>query len=538
VLRFRVDTRVVNHRAAGEAFAAREWRRAFDLYSGAADLDGEDLDRYAQCAMLLNRMDEYFAIRERAYRELLARGDRVGAALAAFWSGMQHMVDGEVAAGGGWLERAARLVEPDNTDSVPRACLGLSAAFAVAVGGDPERAAALTGEVVADGRRLGSGELVGLALHQQGLLLIEAGRTDEGLAKLDEAMLEVASGSMTPMATGIVYCGAITGCCTAYELRRMHEWTAAMTRWCDSQPQLLQFTGECRVRRAELKQLRGAWSDAIAELMPRTAIADGGDYWDGVAAYLRGNLDRLQGRFDAAEEWFAEASRLGVDPQPGLALLRLARGSVQAAAAMSRRCLAERQDDFKRVEVLAAATQILLAAGEQEQAAEAVEELTAVAARRRSPVVEGAEEQARAAVDLAAGRHDQALAHARSALRRWVEVPAPYHEAQTRILLAGACRALGDAESANREEALARQRFTDLGAVPDSARLAGPDSVLTRRELEVLALLATGATNRAIADRLVLSERTVDRHVSNIFTKLGVATRAAATAYAFERELV
>lgn len=528
----------MSHGAAGEAFAAREWRRAFDLYSGAADLDGEGLDRYAQCAMLLNRMDDYFAIRERAYEELLARGDLVGAALAAFWSGMQHMVDGEVAAGGGWLARAARLVEEDGTDSVPAACLGLSAAFAVAVGGDPERAAALTGEVVADGLRLGSRELVGIALHQQGLLLIEAGRTDEGLAKLDEAMLEVASGSMSPMATGIVYCGAIAGCWTAYELRRVHEWTAAMTRWCDSQPQLLQFTGECRVRRAELNQLHGAWTDAIAELVPRNAAADSGDYWDGVAAYLRGNLDRLQGRFDSAEDCFAEASRLGVDPQPGLALLRLARGNVQAAAAMSRRCLAEGQDDAKRVEVLAAATEILLAAGETERAGEAAEELAAVSARRRSPVVEAAEAQARAAVDLAAGRHDRALAHARSALRRWVEVPAPYQEAQTRILLAGACRALGDSESGGREEALARQRFTELGAAPDLARLSGTEGVLSTRELEVLALLATGATNRAIAGKLVLSERTVDRHVSNIFTKLGVSTRAAATACAFERGLV
>jgi len=205
---------------------------------------------------------------------------------------------------------------------------------------------------------------------------------------------------------------------------------------------------------------------------------------------------------------------------------------------MSRRCLAESQDDVKRVEVLAAATEILLAAGDNERAGEAADELAVVSARRRSPVVGAAEAQARAAVNLAAGRHDKALALARSALRRWVEVPAPYQEAQTRILLAGACRALGDSESGGREEALARQRFTELGAAPDLARLAGTDRVLSPRELEVLALLATGATNRAIAEKLVLSERTVDRHVSNIFTKLGISTRAAATAYAFEREIV
>ena len=226
--------------------------------------------------MLLNRMDDYFAIRERAYEQLLGAGRSRRRRAGGVLVGDAAHGRGRGGRGGGWLARAARLVEEDGTDSVPAACLGLSAAFAVAVAGDLERAAALTGEVVADGLRLGSRELVGVALHQQGLQLIEAGRTDEGLAKLDEAMLELASGSLSPMATGIVYCGAIAGCWTAYELRRVHEWTAAMTRWCDSQPQLLQFTGECRVRRAELKQLHGAWTDAIAELVPRNAAADAG----------------------------------------------------------------------------------------------------------------------------------------------------------------------------------------------------------------------------------------------------------------------
>ncbi len=248
---------------ARRAYDARAWARAFELFAAADRLDGEDLDRYAVAAMLLGRLEEYYAIRERAYEQALAQGDLLGAAAAALWSGMQRMVAGDVVIGGGWLARAARLVEEDGTDSLPAAFLRMSQAFAA---GDVESAVAISAEAVAAGRRLGSKDLVGLALHQEGLLLLEAGRSAEGLAKLDEAMVELTSGSLSPMVTGIVYCGAISGCWSVYELRRAEEWTAAMTRWCEAQPELANFNGECKVRRAELKQLRGAWTDARADL--------------------------------------------------------------------------------------------------------------------------------------------------------------------------------------------------------------------------------------------------------------------------------
>lgn len=518
---------------ARSAYDARAWARACELYAGEP-LDRDDLDRYAAATMLVGRMEEYFALRERAYDQLLAQGDLLGAAAAALWTGMQRTFAGDVAIGGGWLARAARLVEEDGTDSVPAGFLKLPQALAA---GDVDQAVALTREAVAAGRRHGSRDLVGLALHQEGLLLLESGRAADGLAKLDEAMVELSSGGLSPMVTGIVYCGAISGCWKVYEMRRAEQWTAAMTRWCEAQPELGNFTGECKVRRAELKQLRGDWTDARADL--DLVGGDEVDRWAaGAAAYVRGNLDRLQGRFEAAEECFAEARRLGYDPQPALALLRLAQGSVQAAAAMVRRCVAESHDDARRVEVLVAAAEILPAAGDPAQASAAVAELGNLAARCRTTIVAALTDQAQATVRLAEGPPDAVLAPARTALRRWVELRAPYQEARTRLLIAAACRALGDGESADRETVAAAAIFQRLGAVPDLARTQGTDELLSPREVEVLRLVATGATNRAIAADLVLSERTVDRHVSNILTKLGVSSRAAATAYAFERKLV
>ena len=441
-----------------------------------------------------------------------------------------------MATGAGWLARAARAVEEDGTDSVPAGFLRIGKAFEAMGAGDIDRAVSLTQEAVVVGRRLGSVDLVGLALHQEGLLLLDGGRTPEGLARLDEAMVEVSTGRLSPMVTGIVYCGAISGCWTVYELGRAEQWTAGMTRWCEAQPELGNFTGECKVRRAELKQLQGAWRDARADLA--LVSPEDVDPWAaGWASYVRGNIDRLQGRFAAAEEEFTDAGRLGCDPQPGLALLRLGRGSVQAAAAMVRRCLAESQEDAKRVEVLVAAVEILLAAGDQEHAASAADELGRLAEAHRTPVVDAFAAQTRAMVDLDEGRPDAAVTAARKALRPWLAMRAPYEEARTRVLIANACRALGDDESADREADAARVLFRKLGAVPDIARGQEREEVLSPREVEVLRLVATGATNRAIAAELVLSERTVDRHVSNILAKLGVSSRASATAYAVERKL-
>ena len=293
---------------------------------------------------------------------------------------------GDVAEGGGWVARAARIVAEDGTDSMAAAFLNVAGAFEAAGGGDLEGAARIAGECVEAARRHGSAQYAALSLHQQGLFLLAAGRTDAGLACLDEAMLGVASGECSAMVEGIIYCGVIEGCWSIYELTRAQQWTAAMSRWVAAQPDLGNFTGECKVRRAELEQFNGRWPEALDEL-DAVGSAEPDAWAVGRAASVRGNLDRLLGRFDSAEEQFALASHLGEDPQPGLALLRLARGSVQAAAAMVRRSLAETHQTGRRIQVLAAATEILLAVGEPEAAEADGRRARELAAVNRSPVV-------------------------------------------------------------------------------------------------------------------------------------------------------
>lgn len=525
---------------ARTAYDERAWQTAYDAFAGVESegtLAADDYDRFAVTAHLLARLPDYFAIRERAYRHLLDSGDRLAAAEAAMWLGTQKLVMGEVAEGSAWIARAARIVAEDGTDSMAAGFLHVAGAFEAAGSGDLEGAARIAGEAVAAAGRHGSTQYAALSMHQQGLFLLAAGRTEAGLACLDEAMLGVASGECSAMVEGIIYCGVIEGCWSIYELTRAQQWTAAMTRWVDAQPDLGNFTGECKVRRAELKQLTGSWPEALDEL--EAVSPTDPDAWAvGRAAAVRGNLHRLLGRFDEAEQHFALASQGGEDPQPGLALLRLAQGSAQAAAAMARRSLAETHQPGRRIQVLAAATEILLAVGETDAAAGTAGELRDLGAGNRSPVVVALGQHALASVCLARGAPAEALPLLREALGTWIRASARYDEARTRVLLAHACRALDDRESADRELDRARSHFEALGATPDLDRLAGSDSVLSPRELEVLRLVATGATNRAIAETLVVSERTVDRHVSNIFAKIGVATRAAATAYAFDRELV
>jgi DNA-binding NarL/FixJ family response regulator len=524
---------------ARSSYDARSWKRAYSCFAEAeqlAVLDSADLDRFAVAAMMLGRLDDYFAIRERCFRQQEDAGDLRGAAETALWIGMQRLAQGEVGPGSGWLARAARIVQELGGDPVGEGYLTLSRTFEARVRGDFDSAIAFASAAVDAGRRTGERDLVGLALHQLGLILLAAGRREDGLRTLDEAMVSLAFDELSPIVTGIIYCGVIAGCWSVFDLPRAHQWTAAMSQWCDSQQDLGSFNGECKVRRAELKQLEGFWAAALDELAGvRTSDVD---VWAaGAAAYVRGNIDRLQGRSESAEEQFHDAARLGYEPQPGLALLRLANGSTQAAAAMVRRALAETPDPGRRSELLCAAVEIRLSLGETTHAREAAQELSELA--RGSEPVQAMAARAGALVDLAEGNAEQALSPLRAALGIWVQMKAPYEEARVRVALAEACRLLGDRESAEREMTTARSLFEDLGAEPDLSQLAGRRSgPLSAREVEVLRMLATGATNKAIAASLVLSERTVDRHVSNIFTKLGVSSRTAATAYAHEHNVL
>jgi DNA-binding CsgD family transcriptional regulator/predicted negative regulator of RcsB-dependent stress response len=482
--------------------------------------------------------EDHLAALERAHQGYVAAGTPLKAASCAFWIGMRLFMGGEIGRGGGWLARAHRLVEQDGGDCPERGYLMMPELYRLQASGDMDGALARAAAAAEVGRRFGDADLVALATHAHGLFLIDLGHVAEGLAMLDEAMLTVTSGELSPMPTGIVYCGAIGGCRVAFEPRRAQEWTNALHDWCERQPDMLAFTGDCFVHRGELMELHGAWADALSELDRAAARATraGNTRVVAQAAYRRGEILRHQGELEAAERAYREAARGGCEPQPGLALLRLAQGDAAAACATIRRVLDETSDPPRRAELLASCVEIMLGAADLEAARGACIDLETIANQRTSDQLAAIVAHTRGAVELADGDARAALPHLRRALTAWSDLAAPYEEARVRLLVADACRALGDEDSAALDTEAAREALAALGAA--EARPVNDAHGLTRRELEVLRLVAEGRTNKAIADVLVLSERTVDRHVSNILAKLRVSSRAAATAYAYEHALL
>ena len=515
------------------------WQAVYDGVASREEPDLDDLLQLATACYMLGRDEEHTSAMERAHLACLEAGDRTRAARCAFWAGMPLMLRGEVARGAGWLARGQRLVEEAGGDCVERGYLMLPRVFQHEAAGDYVGAAAVASAAVAIAQRCDDRDLLALALHAQGQMLVEAGEVAEGLRLLDEAMIGVTSGEASPIVCGVVYCGVILGCQAAFEPRRAQQWTAALSQWCEEQPDMVAFSGRCRVHRAEIRLLEGHWDAALEEAQDAQRRAAIGGYGTSMAeaAYVQGEVHRLRGAVDAAETAYREASRLGREPQPGLALLRLAQGKTGAAATSIRRTLGETTDHFKRKRLLPAAVEVLVAAGDLAAAQAAAEELGQLAAAAGEIGTLGAiAAQARGTIALATTDAAAALPLLRRAAHVWQALEAPYEAARVRALLAEALRVAGDEDAAALEAEAARDSFAALGVVAPATLRRGRGE-LTAREVEVLRLVAAGETNKSIAARLVLSERTVDRHVANIFAKLGVSSRAAATARAYERGL-
>jgi ATP/maltotriose-dependent transcriptional regulator MalT len=466
---------------------------------------------------------------------------------AAFWLAMRLLYLGEHGRAGGWLGRAKRLLERDGRDCVERGYLLLPEARRQLASREYEAAYATSSEAAGIGERYADKDLTAFARNLQGQVTLRQGRVKEGLALLDEAMVAVTTGEVSPLLTGIIYCSVIQSCQQVYALSRCREWTQALAAWCERQPDV-SFTGLCLVHRSEVLQFNGSWPDAVAEA--DRAAARLSRETDRVAAgeafYQQAELLRLRGAFAAAELAYKRANECGREPQPGLALMRLAEGRPAVAAAQIRRVVGTASDRLERTRLLPAHVEILLAAGEIEEAAAASQELQETAAVFDTEILNAMAAHARGAVDLAKGDARAALEPLRRSLDAWQRVGAPYLAARLRVLVGQACRALDDGEGAALELDAARAVFEELGAVPDLARIdasavrtaAGRPHGITARELQVLRLVAAGKTNRSIAGELRLSEKTIDRHVSNIFLKLDVPSRAAATAFAYEHKLV
>jgi DNA-binding NarL/FixJ family response regulator len=530
---------------ARAAHARAAWADAFEAF-GLADaqspLPVDDLYRYADAAGLVGRDDDLLRLLERLWHAHSDAGDRPRAARAAFWLGMRLFALGEPGRGAGWLARAGGMLE-GTQECVEHGYLMLPVAQRHLFQGELSAARDVSARAAETGVRFADRDLVIFARQMQGRALTRMGSLDEGLAFLDEALVAATTGELSPLVTGLVYCSAIATCNQAYVVERAREWTTALAHWCDEQPQLVTFTSSCRMHRSEVLLTLGAWDEALDEtnrVIARQNVR-GDDQAVAEAFYHQGEIHRLRGELQDAEAAYQSASRLGREPQPGHALLRHAQGHDEAAVNAIRRVLISTPDRLPRARMLPAAIEILLATGESDEARHLAEELEQTAQIHPTQLLTAMAAAARGSVLLAEGRAQEALAPLREAFDRWHQLGAAYAESRVRVEIAKACRAVGDDDGAALELDAARSVFERLRAAPDLARLAVPRRAshsLTARELEVLRLVATGKTNKEIARALFVSERTVDRHVSNIFAKVHVQSRAGATAFAYEHDLL
>jgi DNA-binding CsgD family transcriptional regulator len=533
-----------------ESFQKHAWSSAFSQLSAAdreSPLEPEDLVLLAQAALLTGRENDGIDLLTRVHQAFMNCENVQSAARYAFWLGFTLLDSGESATASGWLSRASRLLD-GQPDCVEKGYLLLPTGYRAFHTGDAETTRATMAEAAEIGKRFGDKDLSTLGLQGQGRALIRQGEITRGLALLDEAMVAVMAGDVSPLSSGAVYCSVLDACGEIFDLQRAQEWTTALEKWCASQPDLVPYRGHCLVRRAELLQLRGAWPDALewAERANEWLTRPSAKTVRGEALYQMGEIHRLRGKFAEADEVYQQASQCCLVLGPGLAQLRLAQGHVQAARTAIHQLLGVVQAPGPRARVLDAYVEIALSDNDVVAAREGAKELAEIATRQDVAFLRALSGRALGAVLLAEGDARGALAALRQSWSIWLQLETPYEAARVQVLIALACQHLGEAGHARQELTAARQRFKTLGAAADVSRVdlllvkdmtksAGP---LSARELQVLKLVASGITNRAIADRLNISEKTVARHLSNIFTKLDLTSRTAVTAYAYDHNLI
>jgi tetratricopeptide (TPR) repeat protein len=459
-----------------DAYRRRAWREAHAQLSaadGQLPLEPEDLQRLAITCSMLGRNADTPAYMARAYQGFVFRREPELAARAAFWLVLELEERGQVAEAGGWIGRVRRLLGDMRPDCAEQGFVLFPEAMQAVGEGDYEKAREVLERVAAIGDRFGDPDLVALTRHGLGRVLIRAGKVKEGLALLDEAMVAVTTDEVTPLVVGGVYCSVVAGCQEVFDWHRAQEWTAAMSRWCAPQPDLVLFRGQCLLRRSEVLQLRGDWDGALEEIRRAlTRLQDPPNQVGlGNAYYQLGELHRLRGSVGEAEEAYRLASQHGRRVQPGLALLRLAQGDAGAALGSLMRALEESPERRYRPMLLAACVEAGIGAGELGAARAAAEELAGIAAEDAVPYLRALSGRAMGAVRLADGDARGALAELRESDRIWRELEAPYEAARTRVLVGRACGEVGDGAEAEMSLAGAAEVFEQLEAGRDLAQV-------------------------------------------------------------------
>ncbi len=536
------------------AFAARKWKAAFEHLSracGEGRLEPAELERLGHAAYLIGEHERAAVSWTLAHNGFAERGEPARAGRVGFWLSLTLLLDGKVAQSSGWLARTERLLGETAPACPERGLIQLLHGLFSMGKGDGAEAGRCFDQAVSTARAFADPDVMAMGVLGRGQAAIQMGDADEGIALLDEAMVTVTAGDVSAMTAGIVYCAVIMTCERLCDLRRAHEWTMALDDWCRSQPELIAFRGECLVHRSELLLLKGDWPAALQEARrAHELLSPRSERLAGRALYQQAELHRLWGRFEEAERLYREAGLLGIEPQPGMSLLRLAQGDGKSARASIR--LADSRADgrqvpgagIQRIRLLGPMVEILLAAGDVQAARAAADELARAAAGRKAPYLDASAAAAAGAVLLAMDEAEQALGKLRDAWTIWQQLEAPYPSACARARIARACEMLGDADTGRLHREAAAAVFERLGARPDLERLSmrAPEKAatagLSARERQVLSLIASGKTNREIAAALGISGHTVARHVSSIFGKIGVSTRTAASAFAFENRLV
>ena len=538
---------IVDELIAGrEAFRRHEWTAARDRLSAPdlATLEPADLHALATSAYLVADMETCVQAWQRSFDVHSESGDQLAAARDALWLTLVLVNSNNEAAGRGWQARAARLLENEPDDIVERGFLQMHEMYQQIFSGHFEEGLELAVRVAESGRRHRDPDQVAVGLMCQGRIIMYSGRVPEALDLLDETMALVAAGGVSPIIGGVAYCTMVDACQEIDDFRRMTDWTRMLSQWCELQPDLVPYTGQCALHRAQIMRMHGAWPDALEELELAQARYEalGLGAAVGDVLYERGEVLRLQGENDASAAAFEEADANGRDPQPGLTLLSLSLGRVDAAVTVVRRLLDEVPDPVHRSRMLPAATDVLVAGGDLDAADTAADELGQIASGFGLVPLSASAAFAKGSVALARSDPKAALPHLRQAWRTWLDLGARYHAARARTRIGQAFRVMGDEDSARAELAVAGRTFEELGAAPaleEVRRLLGAARAdrLTAREIEVLRLVAAGRTNPQIAAELFLSEKTVARHLSNIFGKTNVKSRTEAAAYAFQHQL-